>query len=160
MTDIFTAHKRSSIMRAVKTRNTAPERAVRAILRRLHISHISNSPRLPGKPDLVVAPLRIVIFVHGCLWHGHERCKRAGLPLQNRDFWAKKISGNRKRDKRAANALRRLGYTVVTIWACQTSHVDRLERRIISVASRRKGLLGRAVSTRESKLTPRMVSRA
>lgn len=138
MTDIFTPQKRSSIMRAVKTRNTAPERAVRAILRRLSISHTSNSSRLPGKPDLVVPALGIAIFVHGCLWHGHERCKRGALPLQNRDFWARKISGNRRRDQRTATALRRMGYSVITVWACQIHRVDWLERRILSVAARHK----------------------
>ena len=30
---------------------------------------------LPGKPDLVFARRRKVIFVHGCFWHGHG-CKR------------------------------------------------------------------------------------
>jgi DNA mismatch endonuclease (patch repair protein) len=163
MTDVFTPEKRSSIMRAVKTRNTAPECAVRAILRRLHVSHTSNSPRLPGKPDLVVAHLRMAIFVHGCLWHGHERCKRATLPVQNREFWAEKIAGNRRRDRRMASALRRMGYAVITVWGCQTGRVQWLERRILSVAAQRKVASKRAPSTKESnkesKPTPRGTSR-
>lgn len=138
MTDIFTPRKRSSIMSAVRTRNTAPESAVRAVLRQLRLSHTSNSPRLPGKPDLVITSHKVAIFVHGCWWHGHEGCPRAKLPVQNHDFWAKKIAGNQKRDRRVVTALRKLGYAVVTVWACQTNRVGVLERRILSVAARRE----------------------
>jgi DNA mismatch endonuclease (patch repair protein) len=139
MTDIFTADKRSAIMRAVKTKNTAPEAAVRSILRQLHLRFSTNSRKLPGRPDLVVGDLGLAIFVHGCLWHGHKDCARGKLPTQNREFWKKKIVGNQLRDVRTAAALRRMGYSVVTIWACQTNRVEWLQHRILSIAARRKG---------------------
>ena len=140
MTDIFSADKRSEIMRSVRTRNTAPEAVVRSVLRRLRVSYSSNASRLPGTPDLVVSHFKLAIFVNGCLWHGHERCSRAKVPVQNRSVWVSKIAGNRRRDRRVTAALRKLGYTVLTVWACQTKHVATIERRIRAALARRNSL--------------------
>ncbi len=54
---------------------------------------------LAGKPDLVFAPRRKVVFVHGCFWHGHA-CKRGDrIPKTNRDYWTRKIARNKERDQ-------------------------------------------------------------
>jgi DNA mismatch endonuclease, patch repair protein len=48
-------------------------------------------------------------------WHGHER------PLfnsQRREFWAKKIAGNRKQDQRRTRALPQAGWHVLIVWEC------------------------------------------
>ena len=42
-----------------------------------------NGPKnksLPGKPDIVLPKHRTVIFVHGCLWHGHENRRTSLSP--------------------------------------------------------------------------------
>jgi DNA mismatch endonuclease (patch repair protein) len=73
-----------------------------------------NPDHLPGKPDLVLDRHRVAVFVHGCFWHGcprHFRC-----PKHNARWWREKIEVNRKRDKRKARALRRMGYSVITVW--------------------------------------------
>jgi len=94
--DVFDPVKRSAVMRAVKSRDTAPELAVRATVRELGYArrYRLNGASLPGKPDLVFGALRKVIFVHGCFWHSHD-CKRgARQPKDNAAYWRAKISRN------------------------------------------------------------------
>ena len=121
MADIFTPEKRSFVMSRIRGGNTKPELTLRSILHRLGYRFTVNGPKnktLPGRPDLVLPKRRTVIFVHGCFWHGHENCADFRLPATRTEWWTAKITGNRARDLRAENALRELGWHVVTIWAC------------------------------------------
>ena len=59
----------------------------------------------------------IVIFIHGCFWHGHEI--DGHIPHSNIDFWKKKIERNKQRDERNKETLKRLGWKVMTVWECQ-----------------------------------------
>jgi DNA mismatch endonuclease (patch repair protein) len=72
---------------------------------------------LPGKPDLVFPRAQVVIFVHGCFWHGHN-CPMFKWPATRRDFWKVKISGNRKRDKSSVDTLQSAGWRVLVVWEC------------------------------------------
>jgi len=78
---------------------------------RLHVSG------LPGRPDIVLPRYHAVLLIHGCFWHGHD-CVLFKMPPTRREFWAKKIAGNRARDKRSAAALKRAGWRVLTVWEC------------------------------------------
>lgn len=121
MADVFTPEKRSEVMSRIRGTNTKPELVVRAILHRLGYRFTVKGPlnrSLPGRPDLVLPKYRTVVFVHGCFWHGHEHCPDFRLPSTRTEWWTAKISGNRARDLRSENALRALGWHVVTIWAC------------------------------------------
>ncbi len=120
--DVFTEEKRSAVMRAVKSANTTPERAVRKAAcacgyrRRYRL----NGAELPGKPDLVFSSLRKVVFVHGCFWHGHD-CKRgARTPKDNAAYWRAKIARNQQRDRTAVSALTGAGWSALVIWECET----------------------------------------
>ena len=109
---------RSATMRAVKSRDTAPERAVRRIARAFAPGYRLNRAGLPGKPDLVYGKRRLAIFVHGCFWHGHD-CKRgAREPSDNDAYWRAKIAGNRARDAKNLAALRGLGWRTLVIHEC------------------------------------------
>jgi DNA mismatch endonuclease (patch repair protein) len=122
--DVFSPEKRSAIMRAVKSENTKPEIALRKALFALGFRYRLNVKTLPGKPDLVFARRRTVIFVHGCFWHGHH-CKRGKrVPKTNRAYWTEKIARNKARDHKNAAALKRLGWRVVTIWECKLKTLD------------------------------------
>ena len=66
----------------------------------------------------------MVIFVNGCFWHGHKRCRCSRLPSTRRTFWSEKIQTNRKRDERVRRALRRMGWKVLTVWGCRTGTAD------------------------------------
>src|SRR5688572_15451443 len=89
--------KRSEIMRAVRSKNTAPEMAVRKLIYSMGFRYRIHGKQ-PGSPDIVFGSKRKVIFVNGCFWHGH-RCKRGKrLPKTNRAYWAAKIARNVRRD--------------------------------------------------------------
>ena len=121
MADVFTPEKRSVIMSRIRGRDTKPELALRSMLHRLGYRFTVNGPKnksLPGKPDIVLPKYSTVIFVHGCFWHGHEHCSIFRIPKTRTEWWILKISGNRARDLRNENALRDLGWHVVTIWEC------------------------------------------
>jgi DNA mismatch endonuclease (patch repair protein) len=117
-------------MSRVKGKNTQPERAVRTALHKMGYRFRLHCKDLPGKPDIVLPKHRKVIFVHGCFWHGHKRCKRSTRPTSNVQFWDRKLSGNIERDKRILRELRSVGWNTLTIWQCQLGRKARLEERL------------------------------
>lgn len=132
MSDRISKQLRSSNMRAVRNRNTAPEIAVRKILRSLGIHYTINRSDLPGSPDIVLTKYRVALFVHGCFWHGHSNCTRSRRPKSNVEFWNSKLDRNIDRDKLAQNLLIQLGWNVETIWECETRNKHELENYIRS----------------------------
>lgn len=120
MTDILTPARRSWNMARIRSRNTAPELMVRAVLHRQGYRFRLNVRELPGSPDLVLPRYRVAVFVHGCFWHRHESCRLAYTPKSNIAFWRTKFERNVKRDARTRAALQRSGWTVVVYWQCET----------------------------------------
>ncbi|MGO4838796.1 hypothetical protein AB4144_41765, partial [Rhizobiaceae sp. 2RAB30] len=53
--DIYGPTKRSRVMSAVKSANTAPETAVRRLLHSMGYRYRRHAADLPGKPDIVVS---------------------------------------------------------------------------------------------------------
>ena len=119
MTDVFSPEQRSSVMRRVRSKDTAPELKVRKALTAMGLRYRLHRKDLPGAPDIVMPGRRLVIFVHGCFWHGHDCPRGARIPKANTDYWLAKISRNRERDARNAKALADLGWKVVVVWECQ-----------------------------------------
>lgn len=127
---------RSRTMRAVKSKDTAPEMLVRRMIHAEGFRYRLHDPSLPGKPDLVFKSRRKAIFVHGCFWHGHS-CKRgARTPGTNRDYWLRKIQANVNRDRAHLAALRDLGWDVLTVWECETRDRGALRSRILAFLGR------------------------
>jgi DNA mismatch endonuclease, patch repair protein len=119
-------------MGRVRSENTKPELIVRKLAHGLGYRFRLHRKDLPGKPDLVFAGRRKVIFVHGCFWHQHS-CKRgARKPATRQEYWLAKLQRNVTRDKRVVRQLRRAGWGVMVIWECQTrpGGLDRLASRI------------------------------
>lgn len=109
----------SAIMSRIRAKNTVPERALRAALRKAGLSgYRLHFARVPGKPDVAFVKHRVAVFVHGCFWHGcpHHPDHRV---RNNAAWWRKKIGANRARDKRKSAALRRAGWRVITVWECR-----------------------------------------
>src|SRR5262245_58367335 len=101
---------RSRIMRAVKDRDTGPEKTVRRIAHGMGYRFRLHRSDLPGKPDLTFPSRRAVIFVHGCFWHGHG-CKRgARVPKANQSYWTAKIARNATRDSVSLARLKAIGW--------------------------------------------------
>ena len=128
--DPFDAKKRSEIMRAVKGKDTTPERRVRALAFSLGYRYRLHRSDLPGKPDLVFPGRRKAVFVHGCFWHGHG-CKRGNRPPSaNAAYWQAKIARNRARDAAHLDALAALGWSALTLWECELKEAGPLARRL------------------------------
>ena len=119
MTDVFSPEQRSAVMRRVKGKDTGPELAVRRILRTAGIGYRLGGFGLAGKPDVVMKGRRIALFVHGCVWHGHDCRRGSRQPKANADYWIAKIDRNRVRDAHNEARLTSSGWRVVTVWECK-----------------------------------------
>jgi DNA mismatch endonuclease (patch repair protein) len=133
MADIVPPEKRSAMMAAVRGKDTKPELILRRMLHRAGFRYRLHRRDLPGAPDVVFPGRRLVIFVHGCFWHGHAGCRYATVPKTRREFWVAKVEANRARDARVEDALRRQGWRVLVIWECETRKLDELGERLVSL---------------------------
>ena len=118
MVDVVSSEKRSQMMAGITGKNTKPEILVRKILHRMGYRFRLHKKSLPGKPDIVLPRYKIVIFVQGCFWHGHENCHLFRLPKSRTEFWEAKIAGNKVRDEKVLTELSQLGYRILEVWEC------------------------------------------
>lgn len=136
MADVHEPKVRSYNMSRIKGKNTKPEIIVRKFLFSKGFRYRLHVKNLPGKPDIVLPKYKIVIFIHGCFWHSHENCKYAAVPKSNIDFWNKKLSGNKEKDKVNEALLKKACWKVIKIWECelktnvQTNTLDSLCKKI------------------------------
>jgi DNA mismatch endonuclease (patch repair protein) len=121
---------RSQMMAAVRSKNTQPEMLVRRLVHSMGYRYRIHKQGLPGKPDLVFAGRRKVIFVHGCFWHQHD-CKGSHLPKSNQGYWLPKLERNRIRDAEHLKALRDRGWRCLILWECELCKGEALRRRIL-----------------------------
>lgn len=119
-------------MGRIRNRDTTPELSVRRLVSALGYRYRLHVGGLPGRPDLVFAGRRKVIFVHGCFWHRHRnaRCRLARIPKSRLEFWVPKLENNSERDRRNLTALRRTGWRALVIWECELGQIAALSRRI------------------------------
>jgi DNA mismatch endonuclease (patch repair protein) len=87
---------------------------------------------LPGKPDLVFASRRKVIFIHGCFWHVHTCRAGRSTPATNSQFWQRKREANVARDSRTLRSLRSAGWQVLVVWQCELQSLGVLTSRIVA----------------------------
>jgi DNA mismatch endonuclease (patch repair protein) len=122
--------ERSAIMRAVKSRDTGPELALREMLRAIAPGYRLHRADLPGRPDIVYGPRRLAIFMHGCFWHGHDCPRGARAPKDNAAYWRAKIGRNRARDAANLEALAALGWRTLVVYECALKDHAALDRRL------------------------------
>jgi DNA mismatch endonuclease, patch repair protein len=117
-------------MRRIRSVDTQPELRVRSLVHSMGFRFRLHRRDLPGTPDLVFPRFRKVILVHGCFWHQHFGCTRAFTPKTHGDYWLPKLRHNREKDEAAAAALAALGWDVLVIWECETTHAQVLVARL------------------------------
>jgi len=105
-------------MSRIRSKDTKPEMMVRKFLHKNGFRYRLHVKNLPGKPDIVLPKYKTVIFIHGCFWHAHEKCRYAVMPKTNTGYWSKKISGNVSRDFLAKELLQKLGWKEIVLWEC------------------------------------------
>jgi DNA mismatch endonuclease (patch repair protein) len=123
---------RSENMRRIRGKDTAPELTVRRLLHAMGYRYRLHVTSLPGRPDIVMAGRKKVVFIHGCFWHQHWRCRLAHKPHSNRDYWDEKLRRNVERDRTNRRRLRRLGWSALVVWECQTRDAKQLKRVVES----------------------------
>ncbi|MCC6341814.1 MAG: DNA mismatch endonuclease Vsr [Bryobacterales bacterium] len=130
--DTLSPVQRSERMARVRCKDTKPEWIVRRLVHGLGFRYRLHNSSLPGRPDLVFAGCRKVIFVHGCFWHRHgARCPLTRMPKSRREFWQPKLEENRRRDEKNVRLLRSAGWKVLKVWECQLTRTEALKARII-----------------------------
>ncbi|RJQ18748.1 MAG: DNA mismatch endonuclease Vsr [Nitrospiraceae bacterium] len=117
MADIVDATTRSRMMSGIRSKNTKAELEIRKNLFVSGFRYRLHDNRLPGKPDLTFPHYRAVIFIHGCFWHAHS-CHLFKIPDTRSDFWKTKLKRNRRKDEETTEALRKLGWRILTVWEC------------------------------------------
>ena len=118
-------------MRAIRSKGMRPELAVRQLVHRMGYRYRLHKKDLPGKPDLVFAPRRKVIFVHGCFWHAHKNCKVAHTPKSNLEYWRPKLERNQARDEKNIENLAANGWKSLVVWECETKTQETLRNRLL-----------------------------
>jgi DNA mismatch endonuclease, patch repair protein len=130
MPDVLSPKQRSYCMSRIRGKDTKPEFLIRKGLFALGFRYKLHDRTLPGCPDLVLPKYKVVIFVHGCLWHGHE-CDLFKWPETNAAFWRTKILKNRRNDHGNVEALLKSGWRVMTVWECALRGKLRLEPSLL-----------------------------
>lgn len=121
---------RSENMRRIRSKDTKPELLVRSLIHRLGYRFRLHRHDVPGTPDMVFPARMKVIFVHGCFWHGHARCKVAHIPKSNRAYWRPKLKRTQMRDAMRSRELRKLGWQSLVLWECQLLNLERVAARV------------------------------
>ncbi|MDR2170014.1 MAG: very short patch repair endonuclease [Planctomycetaceae bacterium] len=129
MTDVFTKEQRSEIMRRVKScRNKSTELRLIDFFKKNNIKGWRRNYKLFGKPDFTFPQYRVVIFIDGCFWHGHD-CRNT-RPKNNADYWIKKRERNINRDKNVTKNLKNKGWKVIRIWECELKNEKLIKKKL------------------------------
>lgn len=117
MADVVDKKTRSRMMSGIRGKNTKPEVMIRKGLFARGLRYRLHGKGMPGRPDIVLPRHDCLIFVHGCFWHQHD-CHLFKWPSTNKQFWRKKLGGNKSRDEKTEQKLLDEGWRVLTIWEC------------------------------------------
>lgn len=128
-----------SRMQLQRTRDTAPEMAVRRLLHSMGFRYrvdIAPTSGLRRRADIVFKPSRVAVYVDGCFWHG---CPQHGkrTPKTNEWYWPDKIARNRARDADTDERLREAGWHVIRAWEHEEP-ADVARRIAVVVRARRR----------------------
>ena len=114
--DDLTPEQRKKNMRAIRSKDTTIELALRKALWQRGIRYRKNYKGLIGKPDIVITKYRIAVFCDSDFWHGYDWENRTARIKQNQNYWIPKIERNMKRDREVTAALVEQGWIVLRFW--------------------------------------------
>ncbi len=117
MATFITNDRRSARMSAQRSKDTAPELALRRALHARGLRYfVHRRPlrELRRTADIVFPKAKVAVFVDGCFWHG---CRAHGnVPSANTWYWPDKIRRNVERDRDTDARLQEKGWESVRIW--------------------------------------------
>jgi DNA mismatch endonuclease, patch repair protein len=123
--DRISKEKRSKLMSAIRSKDTAPEIALRkALFAKGYRYRIHYGPK---KIDIAFPSKRLAIFIDGCFWHV---CPvHSHIPKTNQNYWVPKLERNVNRDKTVAQELIAEGWEVLRFW--EHDGIDEVLAKII-----------------------------
>lgn len=124
-------------MQANKGRDTKPEIALRSAVHALGLRYrVSVRPvkDIRRTADLVFSGAKVAVFLDGCFWHGCP--DHHTVAVTNGEFWAKKVEGNRERDRDTDRKLSDAGWATIRVWEHEDPVVA--ARRIQDVVTSRR----------------------
>jgi DNA mismatch endonuclease (patch repair protein) len=130
--DTLTTEQRSERMSLVRGVDSGAELTVRRIAPRMGFRYRKHRRDLPGRPDMVFAGRRKVVFVHGCFWHRHDCPAGRRWPKSHLDFWKSKLERNWERDNETLPQLTEAGWEALVIWECETRDPRTVETLLAS----------------------------
>ncbi|WP_152645231.1 very short patch repair endonuclease [Kitasatospora griseola] len=104
-------------MQANKSRDTAPELALRRAVHALGLRYRVAARPLPGvrrTADLVFTKAKVAVFLDGCFWHGCA--EHHTVAIRNGQYWADKVARNKARDADTDQRLRDAGWEPLRVW--------------------------------------------
>jgi len=131
-------------MSRIKGKDTKPEMMVRKYIFSKGFRYRLHDKRLPGKPDIVLPGLKVVIFIHGCFWHGHSNCRYFVLPKTRTKWWLTKIERNKQLDNENLSKLKNDGWRVFTIFECKLKRklraktLENLVKRLKTISEQKR----------------------
>jgi DNA mismatch endonuclease (patch repair protein) len=104
-------------MQAIRSRDTAPELAIRRVLHAAGLRYRVHYAPLQGlrrTADIVFTKKRIAVMIDGCFWHG---CLEHHHPVRSNEvYWNQKMASNVARDLDTNTRLVKAGWTVLRFW--------------------------------------------
>jgi len=109
------------MMAAVRHKDSKPEMTLRSALHRRGLRYRLHAKDLPGRPDVVLRPYRIAVFVDGDFWHGNAWRLRGLGKLEDlfptrTEWWCSKIRRTMERDAQVTTQLNDAGWRVFRVW--------------------------------------------
>jgi DNA mismatch endonuclease (patch repair protein) len=129
--DKISPQHRSANMQRIRSKDTAPELVLRRLIHGLGYRFRLHRKDLPGRPDLVFAKRRKIVFLHGCFWHQHPDCREGRTPATRRDYWVPKLKKNQIRDAASRALLEEQGWKVLIIWECELGNISAVKRAVM-----------------------------
>jgi DNA mismatch endonuclease (patch repair protein) len=121
----------SLTMSRIRSKDTKFEKIFRSHLWKKNIRFRKNSNKHFGKPDVVIANRRVVIFLDSCFWH---KCKQHfRKPTSNLEYWESKIKRNVARDKKVNQYYSDKGWVLIRVWEHDIKNIDLINKIVEKV---------------------------
>lgn len=137
--DRHTAEQRHKNMKAIKSKDSKIELALRKELWNRGLHYRKNVKNIFGNPDIAFIGKKVAVFCDGEFWHGYDWENRKNDIDTHHDFWINKIERNIQRDNEVNKRLEKEGWLVIRFWGneikkdtalCADKIQNALEKRV------------------------------
>lgn len=133
-------HASKAARGASRKRDTRCELLLRSAVWRIPLRYRIAVAGMPGRPDLVFARERVVVFCDGDFWHGRNLEVRLHKLMEghNSGYWTAKITTNVLRDAEQTRHLEAEGWLVLRFWESEIRQNPEAIARIVADHIRRR----------------------